>query len=56
MIQRGVGLVHRRLSIIDLSQLGHQPMWDVNKTAAIVFNGKIYNYKEFWAKLRTKGL
>jgi asparagine synthase (glutamine-hydrolysing) len=52
---KGLGLAHRRLSIIDLSQLGHQPMWDVSKTVAIVFNGEIYNYKELRARLETKG-
>ena len=38
-----VGLAHRRLSIIDLSPRGHQPMTDVTGTATIVFNGEIYN-------------
>ena len=42
----GIGLAHRRLSIIDLSPSGSQPMWDVTKRAAIVFNGEIYNYRE----------
>ena len=40
------GLAHRRLSIIDLSAAGHQPMWDVTHTCAITFNGEIYNYRE----------
>ena len=35
---------HRRLSIIDLSQNGHQPMADVQKKVWITFNGEIYNY------------
>lgn len=35
---------HRRLSIIDLSSNGHQPMADVNKRVWITFNGEIYNY------------
>ena len=42
------GLVfgHRRLSIIDLSNNGHQPMADANKKIWITFNGEIYNYQE----------
>lgn len=39
-------LAHRRLSIIDLSPLGHQPMLDPLTGNALVFNGEIYNYRE----------
>ncbi|MEW6102887.1 MAG: asparagine synthase (glutamine-hydrolyzing) [bacterium] len=39
-------LGHRRLSIIDLSPLGHQPMSNKRKNVWVVFNGEIYNYKE----------
>ena len=42
---RKVGLGHRRLSIIDLSPLGHQPMRYLNRYE-IVFNGEIYNFQE----------
>ncbi|MEK7118023.1 MAG: asparagine synthase (glutamine-hydrolyzing) [Patescibacteria group bacterium] len=42
----GVGLGHARLSIIDLSPLGHQPMWNASHTVGIVFNGEIYNFLE----------
>ena len=40
------GLVfgHRRLSIIDLSKNGHQPMTDIDQKIWITFNGEIYNY------------
>jgi len=41
-----VGLGHRRLSIIDLSPLGHQPMSTSDETLWIVFNGEIFNYRE----------
>ncbi len=41
-----VMLGHRRLSIIDLSPQGHQPMHDVGERYCIVFNGTIYNYPE----------
>jgi asparagine synthase (glutamine-hydrolysing) len=37
---------HRRLSIIDLSSNGHQPMTDVSQSAWITFNGEIYNYQQ----------
>ena len=52
----GVGLTHRRLSILDLSPLGHQPMWDLNQTAVVVFNGEIYNYRELKDELVASGL
>jgi len=39
-----IGLAHRRLSIIDVSSRGHQPMWDSTHSAAIAFNGEIYNF------------
>lgn len=43
--EHGVGLAHARLSIIDLSPLGHQPMWNENEHVGVVFNGEIYNFK-----------
>ncbi len=46
---------HRRLSIIDLSDLGSQPMVSFDKTLIIVFNGEIYNYKIIKNELRSKG-
>lgn len=49
------GLAHRRLSIIDLSDLGSQPMWDVTGTAVITFNGEIYNYRELREDLTKRG-
>ncbi|GAB4254906.1 MAG: asparagine synthase (glutamine-hydrolyzing) [Vicingaceae bacterium] len=44
-------LAHNRLSIIDLSYAGHQPMCDATKKYWIVFNGEIYNYKALKANL-----
>ena len=41
-----VGLGHRRLAILDLSPLGHQPMQDPVTGNWIVFNGEIYNFRE----------
>lgn len=43
-IQNYVGFAHRRLSIIDLSAAGNQPMMDTSETILITFNGEIYNY------------
>lgn len=45
-----VALAHARLSILDLSAAGHQPMWNAGKDVAIVFNGEIYNFKELIKK------
>lgn len=50
-----VGLAHRRLSIIDLSEAGHQPMQNANGTMWITFNGEIYNYLEIRKTLKEKG-
>ena len=50
-----VGLGHRRLSIIDLSPAGHQPMSNENETIWIVMNGEIYNFLELREALEKKG-
>jgi len=50
-----VGLAHRRLSIIDLSPAGHQPMQDVSGRLTIVFNGEIYNFSDLRDQLIAKG-
>jgi len=50
-----IGLGHRRLSIIDLSPGGHQPMWTADRTLAIVFNGEVYNYREIRPELEARG-
>ncbi len=46
-----VGLGHNRLSIIDLSQAGHQPMSNAGGGLTIVFNGEVYNYLELKREL-----
>ena len=51
----GIGLCHRRLSIIDLSPLGHQPMTSNSGRYVITFNGEIYNYTELRAALTMAG-
>ena len=53
--EQGVLLGHRRLSIIDLSRGGHQPMRDQASGAVIVFNGEIYNYRELRGELESLG-
>lgn len=52
---RSVALGHQRLSIIDLSQAGHQPMASEDGSIVVVFNGEIYNYKQLRETLRQKG-
>ncbi len=50
-----VGLGHQRLSIIDLSEGGNQPMVSKDGLQSIVFNGEIYNYKEISSELTALG-
>ncbi|NMC51658.1 asparagine synthase (glutamine-hydrolyzing) [Candidatus Kuenenbacteria bacterium] len=50
-----VGLAHRRLSIIDLSPLGHQPMSSEDDSLQIIFNGEIYNYQALKNELLATG-
>ncbi len=50
----GVGLAHRRLSIIDLEN-GHQPMFNEDGSVCIVFNGEIYNYRQLASELKNLG-
>ena len=54
-VDNRVSLGHQRLSIIDLSEKGKQPMSNRAGTTWIVFNGEIYNYKELRERLREKG-
>jgi len=53
--QGSIGLGHRRLSIIDLSSSGRQPMWSNDGSLGIVFNGEIYNYPDMRKELIGKG-
>ena len=50
-----VGLAHRRLSIIDLSPNGHQPMTNEDGSIWLVFNGEIYNFQELRDELQKAG-
>ncbi len=50
-----VGLLHRRLAIVDLSPSGHQPMCDAGERAWITFNGEVYNFPELRDELEALG-
>src|SRR3989344_239974 len=52
---KSISLGHRRLSIVDLSPSGRQPMSNKEKDICIVYNGEIFNYKEIKAELKKKG-
>lgn len=53
---QGLTLGHRRLSLIDLSPAGHQPMYYQNEQLVISFNGEIYNFQELKSELINNGL
>jgi len=50
-----VGFIHRRLSIVDTTSAGHQPMSDRQQSVVISYNGEIYNYREIRTNLETRG-
>jgi len=54
-LRGGVGLASRRLAVIDLSNEGHMPMSNEDKTLWLVFNGEIYNFQELREQLISKG-
>jgi asparagine synthase (glutamine-hydrolysing) len=54
-LSRGVGLVHRRLSIIDLSAAGHQPMTNEDGSLWVTYNGEIYNHAGLRGELEAAG-
>jgi asparagine synthase (glutamine-hydrolysing) len=54
-IARDVGLAHRRLSVIDLSPTGHQPMSDDMGSLHLILNGEIYNFRDLRADLESRG-
>ena len=50
-----IALGHQRLSILDISPLGHQPMVGADGSVVLIFNGEIYNFRELRAELEAKG-
>ena len=54
--EAGVTLTHRRLSIVDLSPTGHQPMISANGRFIVTYNGEIYNFKELRPELEARGI
>ena len=54
-VDAGIGLAHRRLSILDPSPTGAQPMVGDDGSVALVFNGEIYNFRELRAALDANG-
>ena len=54
--QAGIALGHRRLSIVDLSAAGHQPMHSACGRFVMAFNGEIYNHLEMRAELEGMGI
>ncbi len=54
-LENNIGFGQRRLSIIDVSPAGHQPFYSDDGRYVMVFNGEIYNYKDFYSELKVNG-
>lgn len=54
--QPGVGLVHTRLSLVDLNPRSNQPFWDKTGRFGLVYNGEIYNYQAIKSRLAAEGV
>ena len=54
--EAGIALAHRRLSIVDLSPAGHQPMISADGRFIVTFNGEIYNFQELRPELEARGI
>jgi asparagine synthase (glutamine-hydrolysing) len=54
-VQGALGIANTRLKIIDLSQSAHQPIFNEDRSVAVVLNGEIYNYRELRSELLKRG-
>lgn len=54
--EAGIGFAHQRLSILDLSQAGHQPMTDQSGQLTLCYNGEVYNFRDLRADLTRRGV
>ena len=54
LVDGNIGLGHRRLKIIDLSESANQPMYNEDRSLAVVFNGEIYNFKDVGRRLAAR--
>lgn len=52
----GIGLVHTRLSLLDLNERSNQPFWDRTHRFAIIYNGEVYNFAELRTELEKEGV
>lgn len=52
----GIGLVHTRLSLVDLQHRSDQPMWNAERSHCLVYNGEIYNYQSLCEELLERGI
>ena len=55
LVEGGLGIGMRRLSIVDLSPGGHQPMFNEDESVAVVFNGELYNHLDLRSRLVAEG-
>ena len=55
LVEGGVGIGMRRLSIVDLTPSGHQPLYSEDQSVAVVFNGEIYNHRDLRSRLAVCG-